>query len=153
MLPISAVSIFCEDIREEKSGQDTIIGTLPDNIEVPHVPGVMPKLGLYVRIHFDIDKMPRSVSGKLVNTDGSVIPFQDWEAAAIAKTFADSKKNQAPLVGLIMKLVAGPYPIPKTGKLLAIVIINGEEFIAGALNIIAPASASSPPVSQSSSAP
>jgi hypothetical protein len=32
MIPVSAVCVFCEDLREDKSGQDIIIGTFPDNL-------------------------------------------------------------------------------------------------------------------------
>jgi len=32
--PVSAIAVFCEDIREEKSRQDIIIGVFPDNLNL-----------------------------------------------------------------------------------------------------------------------
>jgi hypothetical protein len=73
----SAVCIFCEDIREEKSGQDTIVGTLPDNLLINPPPpklqdakALMPKLGMYLRINLLADQdQPKAVSAKVLNTD------------------------------------------------------------------------------------
>ena len=58
-MAFSAIGIFCEDIRQEKSEQDTLIGILPDNVNVPSIPGMFPKLGLVVRMHFDVSSSAR----------------------------------------------------------------------------------------------
>lgn len=50
-----AMSIFCEDIRGEKSGQDTIIGIYPDNVAVEVLPFIFPKIGVYIRIRVAVD--------------------------------------------------------------------------------------------------
>jgi hypothetical protein len=155
MLPVSIVGVFCEDIREEKSGQDTLIGLLPDNLNVAALPGflqggtpIFPKLGLYVRAH--LEKKPKTISVTLFNTDGSVVISGGWESHMLDRAFNDAKQNQLPLVGLIQKIVVSPLPLPRSGKILAVATVNDVEHIVAALNVIVShANASALPVSQS----
>lgn len=146
----SVISLFCEDIREEKSGQDILIGIMPDNIDMRRLPSALPKLGIYIRVNLDVTNQPKSVSAKIQNIDGSETQLQSWDKAVIDKAFADSKSNSMPLVGLILKAVIGPFPVTQAGKLVSKVVIDGDEYIGGVINIIgASATASALPASQS----
>ena len=148
MIPFSAVCVFCEDIREEKSGQDTIIGTLPDNLvaakplSLAPSPNVarpfLPRMGAYMRIHFDADQdIPKDVSAKVINMDGQVVAHSTWDQSTIDKTFADSRANHMPVVGLIFKLVIAPFPLTfEGGKITVVAMVDGVERVAGALNVI-----------------
>jgi hypothetical protein len=163
MQPLSVIALFCEDIREEKSGQDTLVGTLPDNLNIGAMPTgapptashMLPKLGLYLRINLDSKgDVPKDVSAKLLGTDNAIMASAGWEQAVIDKAFSDSRANDVPLAGLLLKIVGGPFPIREAGKIIAIATVDGMEHVAGVLNVvIAPAaSASPPPVLQSPSA-
>jgi hypothetical protein len=147
MMPLSAVCVFCEDIREEKSGQDTIVGTLPDNLVAAKSPSVeesanmrplLPRLGFYLRIHLDAERdIPKEISAKVINTDGQLITQSSWERSVLDHTFAESRKNKMPLVGLIFKVVAAPLPVTmEGGKITVVVTVDGVEHLAGALNVI-----------------
>jgi hypothetical protein len=145
MIP-AAVCIFCEDVREEKSGQDTIIGILPDNLVATRPPSgvtspnirLLPRLGIYMRIHLDADQdAPKEVSAKVINIDGQIVAHSTWETATVEKSFSDSRANKIPVVGLIFKLVVAPFPLtPEGGRITAVAIVDGVERIAGALNVI-----------------
>jgi hypothetical protein len=50
MKNIDAACIVCEDIREEISGQATIIGVLPDNLAMPGFLSLAPKFGIVEKI-------------------------------------------------------------------------------------------------------
>jgi hypothetical protein len=158
MQPVSAVGLFCEDIREEKSNQDTLVGILPDNVNI--VSGrqpsggmpPLPKLALYLRVHFDVADKPKEISVKLINTDSTIIMTGRWEPDLIEKAFNDAKNNQLPTVGFIQKMVIAPFPVTVPGKVLAVAIVNGVEHIAAVINVtVHGATASGPPTSQSSS--
>src|SRR5262245_11854322 len=132
MQPFSAVAIFCEDIREEASGQNTIVGTLPDTLVLTGaLPGHandkvnLPRLGLYLRLNFDAqgDK-PKQLSVKLINTNSQAIPLQGWSNETIEKAFADSRSNGTPLVGLILKMVVTPFVFPGAGRLALVVNVR-----------------------------
>jgi hypothetical protein len=163
MQPSQVVAIFCEDIRSEASGQDTIVGTLPDNLKVARPPNEMamegavqmlPKLGLYLRANLDASQPPpKEVSVGLLNTDNKVIGQSSWTQDVINKAFSDAKANSSPLVGLLLKVVVGPLSIPRQGKITATLSVDGSETVAGTLNIILPDStASAPPAVQPPSA-
>jgi hypothetical protein len=155
MIKFSAVCIFCEDIREEKSGQDTIVGTFPDNLVVEGAPpptptakGIMPKLGIYLRVNLRTDgDKPANISAKVLAPSGDIIAQSGWAAELLEQSYADAIRNQMPIYGLLLKLVASPVPIAN-GKITTIVTIDGTDHLAGALNVILP-SASAPPASQS----
>jgi hypothetical protein len=143
MAPFSAVCVFCEDVREEKSGQYTIVGTMPDNLIVkkarpaPNARPFLPKMGIYLRIHLDAEQnVPTEVSAKIINTDGQVVVQTIWDHPMVDKAFVDSRANRMPLVGLIFKVVLSPFPITdEGGKIIAVVIVDGIERVAGDLNV------------------
>lgn len=157
MLPLQAIAIFCEDIRSEASGQDTIVGTLPDNLNILHpttsiaaATPMLSKLGLYLRMNFDTQQKPKDVEAKLLNTDNSVILTGSWTQDLIDKAFSDAQTNSMPFAGLILKVIVAPLLIPKSGKLTAISIVDGSESVAGAINLMVhDANVFSPPASQS----
>jgi hypothetical protein len=162
MQRVSAVAIFCEDIRGELSGQDTIVGTLPDNLGAlppPQAPPVgaapmLPRLGIYLRVNLDREQgPPNELRVKLINTNGEMIPMQGWSEDVVRKGFSDAKENEAAIVGLILKVVASPFVIYRAGKVNIIVTVDGVEYVAGQLNISIPSSAisSAPPAVQSAS--
>ena len=62
VMKFSAIALFCEDIREEKSGQYAIAGILPDRLNVKRLPTVLPKLGIYLRFHLNTASKFRTTS-------------------------------------------------------------------------------------------
>lgn len=150
---ISAVAIFCEDIREEKSGQDTIVGVLPDNLVVqsllspaaPNMARMLPRLCLYMRVHIPSQSQPKEVYATLTDPEGTIITRNEWPHDQIAKTFSDTRANGSPLAGLILKIVASPFPVVTFGRIVAKAVVDGTEYVAGALNLINSDATASPP--------
>ncbi len=134
----SVVALFCDDIRSEASGQDTIVGVLPDNVAFTKYPAALPKLAVYVRIHLRTATPPKSISNKLVGPEGVVIIENTVEQHLITKTLADSQRDGAPHSGIISRFVLAPFPVTAPGRLQVITTIDGEEVVAGALNLKAP---------------
>ena len=118
MQPVSVTAFFCEDIREETAGTTTLVGVMPDNLNLAGVfpagqQALLPKLGLYIRVHLDPGTQPRQVSARIINTDGSVITESAWERGVIEKSFSDTRANDNPIVSLVLKVVGGPFGIHK----------------------------------------
>jgi hypothetical protein len=152
MTEISVMCVFCEDIREEKSEQVTIVGVLPDNLNIavlsppptPTSKALLPKFGVYLRINLSADmERPKNVSAKVLNTGGEIIYQTEWASEVIDKGFVDTETNRLPLLGLLLKVVVAPLPV-SAGKITAIVTIDDTDHLAGVLNIIFP-NASQPP--------
>jgi hypothetical protein len=151
----SVTCLFCEDLREEKSEQDTLIGILPDNIAVPAFPGAMPKLAIYVRVHLNAaSPKPRVIVAKLILPDSQEIDLPSWDMAIIDKGFDEAKANGTPLVGFVLKAVLTAVQISKAGVMVLKVTIDGTDYIAANLRFVtAPATASAPPALQSPTVP
>jgi hypothetical protein len=150
--PWNIVGLFCEDIREEKSGQHTLIGIMPDNMAVPHMPGAIPKLGIYARCHVDPNVDVGSISLKLKFPDGEEAPLSNFDEAAVKKVQTDTRVKGTPLSGFLLIGLLGMLKLPAPGRVLAIVTIGGQEVVAAAINFeltpeaTADATASQPPV-------
>jgi hypothetical protein len=145
----SAVALFCEDVRPELTGQHTLVGILPDNIEVPALPISMPKLGVYVRATIESTQRLNDIAISFRNTDGSAIELAQWKPATIQKGWLESNANGLPIYGLISTAVFSPFQIHQAGHLTVTVTIDGVNYVAGVLNISAASIASVPPGAQS----
>lgn len=134
---INAVAIFCEDIREEKSGQNTLVGIYADNILVPSVPAVMSKLALYMRINFAPSEDIKSASFELVLPDGEHILIGDVTSSLIDDANADAIRTGRPFSTLVANAVFPQFILKQHGTLSAVVSINGNRLVCGLLNVLA----------------
>jgi hypothetical protein len=133
----SAIGLFCEDIREEKSGQDTLVGVMSQNLRVPRVPGMLAKLGIYIRVHLPRSSKIRTIKTRLKTPDGEEIPLTDF-GDLISQAKDEAAKSSAAFGGLISKSSVSPFAVNKAGSIQAIVDIDGTEYVCGALNIVLP---------------
>lgn len=159
---INALGIFCEDIREERTGL-TLIGVFPDNInlavetpgEVVVIPSdrPMPKrisqLCIYARVNFGQEENIDSIIIRLIFPDGKKqeLGVVSRETIEGAKKKAKSKGN--PLAGVIARATVGGFNIAKPGVMKLEMDIGGESYLVAALNfkfpeVTKPATASSP---------
>jgi len=140
--PLSVMALFCEDIREEKSGAISLMGIMNDNVLIPALPdGVksatafVPKLFAYVRVSFDVTAVvPAPILLKLRLPDGNLfdLPMID------EKTISEARETRAkgnPIASVISRVqMGGPLPsLP--GRILIEVTIGQQKYIAGCLNI------------------
>ncbi|MET0482539.1 MAG: hypothetical protein ABWZ27_06430 [Aestuariivirgaceae bacterium] len=136
---LQAIGIFCEDIREERSGQDTIIGVLPDNLAVRTVPSNLPKLGLYIRIHFDPTLDPGDIALWIELPTDHQLHFGTMDRKITEKAIRDALALNQPVAGLISKVLINSFQIPTHGRIRAVANINGRDIILATLNIQATA--------------
>jgi hypothetical protein len=147
---LRAVAIFCEDIREERSGQDTLVGIISDNIALPMIPALMPRLGVYIRAHFDIATSPERVSASVRFPWDQRIELGAAEIPIVEMAFKEAKAQQNPAAGVVMKGLFSLLPIQTNGVITVMLEVGDREYQAGTLNIILaaqpnPAATASPP--------
>ncbi|WP_430650200.1 DUF6941 family protein [Bradyrhizobium lablabi] len=159
MKGISAVGIFCEDIRREGPGKDTIIGAMSDTIRVPSFPGALRRLAIYYRIRLSVDgrftkpiKVDLDVQNDHVVVDNKSpgpIPHD-----VIERSIANAKKNGVPFATIIARTeLAEPVEFPGPTKLVAVLRYGDQKEVCGILNVIErpkDASSASPPPSEQS---
>ena len=135
MQRLSVVALFCEDVREEKSGGETLIGIYPDNVNVPSIPCAFPKLALYVRINLNVEFDHPSLSLTLTMPDKTQVAVTQFERSLIDKALADARATGNPIAGLIGRVVSGNFPVPIPGRIVATVKVGDESIVAGSLNV------------------
>lgn len=136
MNSINVIAIFCDDIREEKSEQQTLVGILPDNIVLDRIPGALSRIGFYVRIHAPVDSPLNDVSLIITESDGKIVPLSTFEQSIIEESRKASRDNGFSYVGLVTRALAVPFNVSKAGLVHINVLIDGAEYHAGSLNFI-----------------
>ncbi len=131
----SAITLFCEDVREEKSGMNTVVGIFPDNIEANKIPFSFAKLAVYTRLILDIDKEYRDISITLMQPGQEKRILTNVPPDLVAKSKEDARSQRAPIAGIISRTIMAGFKVETEGRIVVTVGVNGEEHISGTLNI------------------
>lgn len=133
----AAISIFCEDIRDEINDQRTLVGLLPDNIAVSATPGMLPKLGLYTRMMIPVEApCDGGLQVTLKSPSGTVVIEAPVEIDKIAMAQADSKAQGAPVAIILTSMLASPFAITEVGRFVVTARYMNEEYYSGSLMVV-----------------
>ena len=136
MILYSVIAIFCQHIREEMGGTDTLIGILPDNVQLPSFPVALPNLSVYARIHLSPSFTPDSISVSLVMPDEKALVVNELKPELILRAVSEANASGAPIAGLIVRVSIAQFVIVAPGRIRAIASINGQDHVCGALNFM-----------------
>jgi len=145
MTPLSIIGVFCEDIRIEMGDIITLIGLLPDNIDIQptHTEkgGVatndskfLPKLCVYARANFDPDDPVNEINLRLILPDEKEVPFGGASPDVIKLAKQQAKERGNPLAGVMMRGVMSPFQMSGGGILRLEAIIGSEVRLISHLN-------------------
>ncbi len=142
------MALFCEDIREEKGGIFTLVGLMPDNVNVTalaaggHQAGaagetarLVGKLCVYIRINFDPDYKVDEIKLNLIVNDSEEVDLGTISIETIRSAAQKAKERGNALAGVISRAVFAGFNFDKAGPLKVNAVVNGETYLAGALNI------------------
>lgn len=139
----NCVGLFCEDIREESSGTHTIVGVMPDNLNLAGSPVdradatvLFPKFGVYLRVNLDASLHPSaSIKARLALPGTPDILLGEVSIEMIKIAFSDAKAKKFPIVGLIFKAVFSPLQLKESGIACLYAKIDEEDFVGAVLNM------------------
>jgi len=146
------VGFFCEDIRQETTGTETIVGALPDNMNVPSVPGIFSKLAVYLRVQIDLNEAPDSIIATLKTPWGETFKLGEADKKILDEALQGAKDSNLPIAGVVIRALFAPFPVQDYGLMTAVAEVGGVERVCALLNIkpTTPApTASAQPASQS----
>ncbi len=157
MYGISAFAFFCEDVRREASGKETLIGVAPDIMRFSKFPARVRRIQIYYRIRFEVGKKYDQVITPVLEWDGKPVdseePNHPFPLDLIQKSLDDAITRDAPYITAGGRIILRePFPIQKPGRMLAFLKIGDQRLLCGALTFIErpiPSSASLLPSSQS----
>ena len=148
MVPLSIIGVFCEDIRVETGDILTLVGLMPDNINVapldsdPNQKGgvaidqrkFLTKLYIYTRAIFDPDDPIEEIELRLVLPDEKEVSLGGASPDVIEKAKQQAKENEGPLAGVVMRSLIQPFQLPGPGILRLESIIGSEVRLISFLN-------------------
>jgi hypothetical protein len=134
-IPISAIALFCEDIREEKAGTQTIIGITPDNLEIPASAGVLPRFSFFIRLNFDPDEKLSAGKIRITFPNGQVDEPITIEEEVFEKARKEAKEQGSPIAGIFSRVVAQNLPI-SLGRMLVEMVFPDRKLLLGTTNFI-----------------
>ena len=135
MSKFTIAALFCEDVRVEQTGQETLVGVLPDNVNVATIPSLMPKFAIYVRCNFAEGFVLRNLRIKMNSPSGNVLLDNFVEQSLIKQTIKESSDNQSPIYSIKTFAVFAPFNITEAGHYKVIGIVNDGEHLAGAIRL------------------
>ncbi len=134
--PTSVMALFCEDMREEVGGKTTLVGILPENLNVPELPseesgsiGAMPQLCIYLRLGFDVQTEISSISVHLTFPDDTVRDLDIVNIVFVKKAQEEAKAKGRTMAGIISQVRFAPFPLPKFGRLQVATAINSVQYL------------------------
>jgi len=140
-LPFDVLTIFAEDFREEIAGTNSLIGIIPDNIEVPAFPGNLMKLVFYTRAHVPTEVQLSDLSIHVMLIDGTEMLLLEVDRDLLRTSRQTSIDEARPHYGIISHATMSPVPVHSAGQVKVIVRSGSGERISGMLTFKAPADA------------
>jgi hypothetical protein len=131
---IRAVAIFCEDLREERSSQDILLGIMSDNLALPSAPVIMPRLAVYLRAYFDVASKPQAIKAWVQFPWDQRIDLGDADASLVEAALGQARERGNPLAGVILKGLFSPLVVKSFGATTVHIKIGREENLCGMLN-------------------
>ena len=138
MRPTVAIALFCDSVRQEKSGSESIIGVMSDNVNIAKVPSLIPRVSLYVRLQIDRDVDPNPIKILLSTPDGREEPIMDVDPTTVDKSRESARERDKPFGGVVCRVEMAPFHVPTYGRLGVIVQTKTERIIAGTLAFLKP---------------
>jgi hypothetical protein len=130
---IQAFVLFCDSVRDETTSTQTIVGVLPDNLNIPKVPAAVPRLTLYVRIMLDPARDPGPMALWLIFPDGQERTLQTFEAGVVNEARTRAQESNMPYAGLLSNITFPNFPVLQYGRVKAVLRVGDEEILCGAL--------------------
>lgn len=131
--PVVAVALFCDSVRRENGGSDTLVGVMPDNISIQQIPAMLPRLSLYVRIQFDPQAELSPVSLEISAPDGKSIVLGTLDREIFDAARRNAIEGGKPYAGVIARTEMSPFQVLTPGRVDAIVKTAAGDLLAGHL--------------------
>jgi hypothetical protein len=129
----AAITMFCNDVREEISGSQTIVGLLPDNIGVPIFPGGIDKIVILTRITLDVNEPPPKLATYILTQNGTRLADNEIDSSMLAEAIAEAKSEGNLMATVNVKIEMRNIPFSEPGRLEAHLIVEGNDYLTGSL--------------------
>lgn len=131
---VAAVSLFCQDARDEVGGTVSLVGIMPDNVSFPSTANALPKLVIYTRINLPVDLTVASVEFFLRRPDGEKVAQNPIHSDLIDESLRNARAQGSPVAGIVSRVEAAPFPM-QVGRFIAVIRVDETEYVGGTINL------------------
>ncbi len=131
---------FCDDIRAEVGNKLSLMGMYRGELHVPIMPTFLPKLSLAIYCTTEVDQPFKSMKIVVAWSNGTILQDIELPGSELATLSAQAVENTSPedpitilTIGANLNIV--PFAIENEMTLIAKVIADGEELVAGKLRV------------------
>jgi hypothetical protein len=111
------------------------VGVLPDNLNIPTAPVLLPKLALYIRVVFPLPKVPSKISAHLqAPWQNEPVKLAEISPEQLATAIDQARVQDSDAVRFNFKIIASPFNVLNAGKIAAITSIDNTNILAGILS-------------------
>jgi hypothetical protein len=130
----SAIAVFCDDVREEKSDQKTIVGSYPPELVVDEFPYTFPKLCAYSQFSSSTDEPIKRFNFKVYQDDDLILdhPAPD---KFVEDSYNRSIAGGRPSFFLFTSIELVGFEIDKPCTFYAVAEVDGVEHEAARLAV------------------
>lgn len=138
---VSGHATFCDDVREEVLGRHTLVGVVFGDIQVPHFPIVIPKLGISATAYQPLDRLKAfRLQVDVQRFGGEVVVIGDY---AVDPSFfpGPDLRTPPPSDGVRksvaqMHLVLSPLSLEASCRLRVVALCEGESNVLGEVDFV-----------------
>jgi hypothetical protein len=129
------MSLFCEDIRTEKSEQHTLVGVMKDSLSVPSLEGSLTRLSIYTRFNADADFTVDKLSISFKDSAGTTVVENTISKDLMDDARKKANERNSPSYGIISIFQVAMFPLSKEGVYPVVCTVDGNDSISGYLNV------------------
>ncbi|MBR1148370.1 DUF6941 family protein [Bradyrhizobium sp. AUGA SZCCT0431] len=140
MKGISCFAFFCEDVRREASGKETVIGVAADVMTFRAFPVKVRRLQVYYRMRFEVGQAYSQIIIPSVEIDGKPVETASSISALPLKMINDAlsraeHRGHPYISSAALVQFAEPFPVQVPCQMLAFLNIGEERILCGALTL------------------
>lgn len=136
---IHGVTLFCEDVREERFPLMSIIGVMSDNLGIAEYPAVIPRIAFYTKALYSKDFSPKKPIRVMIHIPGAPAEFREQVLGEIPLDVIESgKESHTGLCGIQSYAAAVNFLVPEPGEMSVYLEVDGDKVVTGILNISPP---------------
>lgn len=146
MKGMRASLLFCEDIREESGGTASLIGVMPDVMNLPNFPIGFQKFAIYLRLSVQTNAKAETITINF-RSPGIDQPqlLQTIEREVIEQAQKDAVERKMPYAGVTGAMLFQGFVVREPGTILVELQVGDEAEVIGVLNIRQAPSSGEPP--------
>lgn len=132
---INVFALFCEDVRREADKKNSLMGVLPNTINVPDFPGVLLRLCVYIRVNFGMEFDSEDIPMKLILPSGEELNFTSIDRELLKKSQAEAKQQNKTVAGVLTIAEFRNLAIEKPGAIRVTARIKQQDQLCGILHV------------------